>query len=66
MTIAYILFAIIITILFIVAIKAFTSNTNDVKLEAFITASNEKLNSINNDVKRIEDAVRKENFTQPH
>ena len=60
MTIAYILFAIIITILFIVAIKAFTSNTNDAKFDAFITANNEKLNSINNDVKRIEDAVRKE------
>jgi len=60
MTIAYILFAIIITILFILAIKSFTSNTNDAKLDAFITASNEKLNSINNDVKRIEDAVRKE------
>jgi DNA recombination protein RmuC len=60
MTIAYILFAIIITILFIVAIKAFTSNTNDAKLDAFITASNEKLNSISNDVKRIEESVRKE------
>ena len=60
MTIAYILFAIIITILFIVAIKAFTSNTNDAKFDAFITANNEKLNSIINDVKRIEESVRKE------
>jgi DNA recombination protein RmuC len=41
-------------------IKSFTSNTNDAKLDAFITASNEKLNSISNDVKRIEESVRKE------
>ena len=60
MTILYILIAITIIVLIILVIRSFTSNTNDAKLDAFITASNEKLNSISNDVKRIEESVRKE------
>ena len=59
MTILYILIAIIIIVLIFLVIRSFTY-TNDAKLDAFITASNEKLNSIINDVKRIEESVRKE------
>jgi DNA recombination protein RmuC len=60
MTIEFILLIIVALLVLIMVIRSFTSNTNDAKLDAFITASNEKLNSINNDVKRIEESVRKE------
>ncbi len=60
MTTLYILFAITIILLIILTIKSFTKNANDAKLDAFINISNEKLNTISNDVKRIEESVKKE------
>ena len=69
MTIVYILLTIVTLLVFILVIKAFTSNNNanadaianiNTKLDALITTNNEKLNNISNDIKRTEESVRKE------
>ena len=60
MTLIYILLAITIVLLIILTIKTFVKNDNDAKLDVFINTSNEKLNSITAETKRIEESVKKE------
>ncbi len=59
MIITYILLSLIIIFLVTLLLKAFTKN-DDAKFDAFITTTNEKLNTLAAETKRIEESVKKE------
>src|SRR5690242_5918558 len=60
MTTEIILLIIIAILLFIVLIKLFSRNNLQQSINNMAAVQNEKLNNISNDVKRIEEAVKKE------